>query len=176
MQRFRGVTVTSRPAPGLPPWRRLAGSALVLAAIVLVAALSGCAAPPPNSTYGGYGVGRAAQVSYGTIVSMRDVNVQGPSSGIGALGGAAAGGVAGSFLGGDPRMNILGAIGGALIGGIAGSAVEGGLASGQAVEFIIRVDDGQTISVVQSNEYHFVPGQRIAIIRGDHLRLAPVAG
>ena len=176
MQRLRGVIVTWLPAPGLQARLRMSMSGLVLAFVVLAMALSGCAAPPPNSTYGGYGVGRAAEVSYGTIVSMRDVAVQGPSSGIGALGGAAAGGVAGSFLGGDPRMNILGAIGGALIGGIAGSAVEGGLASGQAVEFIIRVDDGQTISVVQSNENRFVPGQRVAIIRGDHLRLAPVTG
>ncbi|MCC6720083.1 MAG: glycine zipper 2TM domain-containing protein [Acetobacteraceae bacterium] len=121
-------------------------------------------------------MGRTAQVSYGVIVSMRPVTIQGGRSGVGTLGGAAAGGVAGSFIGGDPRSNVLGAIGGAIIGGLAGSAVEGSASTGQAMEFIIREDSGQTISVVQTNEEGFQPNERVVLTRGARTRIARVAG
>jgi len=157
---------------GLMDVRRL----LFVLALVAPLGLLNCGGPPPNSTYGAYSVGEMASVSYGTIVSMRPVAIQTPPTGIGALTGAAAGGVAGSYIGGDPRANILGAIGGALLGGIAGSAVEGSLSGGRAIEFIIRLDDGRTVSVVQSNENRFAIGQRVAVIYGRRVRLAPVYG
>lgn len=149
-----------------------------LAILCLVAALgvSACGPRNTNTTYTGADIGRTAQVSYGVIVSMRPVTVQGGQSGVGTLGGAAAGGVAGSFIGGDPRMNILGAIGGAIIGGLAGSAVEGSARTGNAVEFIIREDTGQTISVVQTNEEGFQSGERVVLTRGARTRIARVVG
>ena len=150
--------------------RRAAVAGCVLAALFGVAA---CAPQNTNTTYSGQDIGRAASVSFGTIVSMRPVAVQGEGTGLGAIGGAAAGGVAGSFIGNnDVRGNILGAIGGAIVGGVVGSAVEGGLSQGQAVEFIIRDDSGQTISVVQTNEENFQVGERVVITRGARTRLA----
>jgi outer membrane lipoprotein SlyB len=153
------------------PWRVLMAALVVLAPLVL----SACTGTPANSTYSGMGVGRTASVTYGTIVSMRNVVVQGGSSDVGTFGGAALGGVAGSFIGGNSfRGNILGAIGGALLGGLAGNVAESSLNKGEAIEFIIRQDDGSTISVVQTNENNFRPGQRVAIIRGERTRLAPI--
>ena len=150
--------------------RRAAVAGCVLAALFGVAA---CAPQNTNTTYSGQDIGRAASVSFGTIVSMRPVAVQGEGTGLGAIGGAAAGGVAGSFIGNnDVRGNILGAIGGAIVGGVVGSAVEGGLSQGQAVEFILRDDSGQTISVVQTNEENFQVGERVVITRGARTRLA----
>ena len=152
-------------------------SALVrsTAALALVATigLTACAPTNTNSTYTGADIGRSAIVSYGVIVSARAVTVQGHGgSGVGTLAGAAAGGVAGSFIGGGARTNLIGAIGGALIGGIAGTAIEGSASQGQAAEFIIREDSGQTISVVQTNEENFRPGDRIVLTRGARTRIA----
>ena len=149
---------------------RAGALAAVLAAVLGVAA---CAPHNTNTTYTGQDIGRTASVSFGTIVSTRPVVVQSQGTGVGALGGAAAGGVAGSFIGNnDVRGNILGAIGGAVIGGLVGNAVEGQVGQGQAVEFIIREDTGQTISVVQTNEENFQPGERVVITRGARTRLA----
>ncbi len=154
-------------------WRLVIGL-VALGGLVLATA---CTGTPANSTYSGYGVGRTAYVTYGTIVSMRNVVVQGGDSGVGTIGGAALGGVAGSFIGGNSfRGNLLGAVGGALLGGLVGNTAESELSKGNAVEFIIRQDDGQTISVVQTNENNFRPGQRVAIIRSDRTRLAPIYG
>jgi outer membrane lipoprotein SlyB len=105
---------------------------------------------------------------------MRGVNVQGGNSGVGTLGGAAMGGIAGSFIGGSGRANALGAIGGAIIGGIAGTAIESSATQGNAVEFIIREDSGQTIAVVQTNEEGFQIGERIMLTRGARTRIARV--
>ncbi len=145
-------------------------------ALCVAAGLGGCAPANTNTTYTSADIGRTAHISYGVIVSMREVRVQGQQSGVGTVGGAAAGAVAGSYIGGrDPRANVLGAIGGAIIGGIAGNAVENSASTGSAVEFIIREDNGQTISVVQTNEDQFRPGERVALTRGARTRIARAA-
>lgn len=150
----------------------------VCAAVALAASLSACAPANTNTTYRSADIGRTAQLSYGTIVSMRVVTVQGDNTGVGTLGGAAIGGVAGSFIGrGDARGNILGAVGGALVGGLVGTVAEGSLNKGQAVEFIIQEDNApQPISVVQTNEENFRPGERVILSRGARTRLARAGG
>ncbi|MDE2197424.1 MAG: glycine zipper 2TM domain-containing protein [Rhodospirillales bacterium] len=108
---------------------------------------------------------------------MRPVVVRSQPTGVGTLGGAAIGGVAGSYIGrNDVRGNILGAIGGAIIGGVAGSAIESGVSTGSAMEFIIREDSGQTISVVQTNETGLQPGDRVVLTRGARTHISRVPG
>ncbi len=150
---------------------------LLLLALFACLGFAACAPQNTNTTYSAADIGRTAQISYGTIVSMRPVVVQGQQTGVGTLGGAAVGGVAGSYIGGrDPRANILGAIGGAIIGGIAGTAAEGAVNKGEAVEFIIQEDNAPNpISVVQTNEDGFRPGERVALTRGARTRIARVA-
>ncbi len=42
----------------------------------------------------------------------------------------------------------------------------------QQVEFIVRADDGATLSIVQPNESDFRPGDRVIILRGARTHLA----
>ncbi len=135
-----------------------------------------CAPTNTNTTYSEAEIGRTAQISYGTIVSMRGVRVQNPNTGVGTLGGAAVGGVAGSSIGrNDVRGNILGAVGGAIVGGLVGTVVDSSVSTGEAVEFIIQEDNAAApISVVQSNELNFTPGERILLTRGVRARIARV--
>jgi len=44
--------------------------------------------------------------------------------------------------------------------------------SRQFVEFIVRADDGATLSIVQENEPDFRAGDRVIILRGGQTRLA----
>lgn len=146
-------------------------------ALTAVLGMTACVPVYTNTTYSGADIGRTAQVSYGVIMSMRGVIVQNNGGGgIGTLAGAAAGGVAGSFIGGGARANVLGAIGGAVLGGVVGGAIENGANQGQAVEFIIREDSGQTISVVQTNEEDFHPGERVILTRGARTRIGHAGG
>jgi len=151
-------------------------SLVALLALAVPLALGACAPTNTNSTYTSADIGRTAQISYGVIVSMRPVTVQAQNTGVGALGGAAVGGVAGSFIGrNNVGANILGAVGGALIGGLAGNAIENSAGRGQAIEFIIQEDGApQPISVVQTNEDDFRPGERVVLTRGARTRIARV--
>ena len=154
---------------------RVLYAALSLAVVMLSVA---CAPHNTNSTYGANDIGRSGTVSYGVIVSMRPVTVQSPQTGVGTIGGAVAGGAAGSLIGrNNVTANIIGAVGGAILGGVAGSAIEGSASRGQAMEFIIREDSApQPITVVQTNEEGFRPGERIAILRTDRTRIARTGG
>ncbi|PZW45868.1 outer membrane lipoprotein SlyB [Humitalea rosea] len=144
--------------------------------LVLGGGLAACAPQNTGSTYSAGSLGRAASISYGTIVGVRPVQVAGSQSGLGALGGAAAGGVAGSFVGGDWRSRALMGLGGAVVGGLAGNAIEGGVTRGSAVEFVVREDRGGDIAVVQTNEEGLQAGDRVVINRGDRTRLSRAAG
>ena len=143
------------------------------AALLAALALAGCASPATNTTLSPAAIGQVANVTYGTVLAERQVAIQGHTNDLGAIAGAAVGGAAGSFVGGDVRSNILAAIGGAALGGLAGNMAQNELSGGTATEFIIREDDGQTISVIQSNELHLRTGQRVMIIRGAETRLMP---
>jgi len=148
---------------------RLAGIAMLGAAALGTAA---CAPQRTGDTYNSYQMQQPQTVGYGTIVSMRQVQVAGSSSGVGTMAGVAAGGIAGSAIGGGWRGPALGAIAGAVIGGIAGTAIERGATQGTATEFIIQQDNGQTIAVVQTNEDQLQIGERVVLIGGRQLRIA----
>jgi outer membrane lipoprotein SlyB len=121
-----------------------------LAGAVVVVTLSGVAGcAPANTTSTGADIGRARSVGYGVIVSIRPVTAQRS----------------------DVRADILGAI-----GGVAGTAAEPAAITGSAMEFIIREDSGQIISVVQANDKNFHPGERVVLAFGARTRIARVPG
>lgn len=151
--------------------------ALMLAtAGVLAFSLSACEATNTGKTYSQRQLGNTASVETGTIVSTREVNVEGSNTGVGTVVGAGAGAVAGSALGRNTRTNILGGIGGAVLGGIIGHGVEDIATRGKATEFVVQRADGSTFAVVQTNEDNLQPGERVLIVSGDRTRLARDTG
>ena len=143
-------------------------AALLMAAALLAA----CAPTNTATTYSREQMNREAQVETGTIVSIRPVTVEG-SGRTGTLLGGAAGGVAGSFIGGDWRSNLLAGLAGAVVGGVAGSAAERSLTTATANEFIVELEGGGTIAVVQTNDQGLRVGDRVTVLRGDRTRLTP---
>lgn len=104
-------------------------------------------------------------VTYGTIVNVRQVQIQGgdDSNVIGALGGAVLGGFLGNTVGGGTGRSLATAAG-AVAGGVAGQSVQGAMNKSQGVELEIRKDDGNTIMVVQKQgNSRFSAGQRVAL-------------
>ncbi|PLR41606.1 hypothetical protein CYR55_01885 [Chimaeribacter californicus] len=104
-------------------------------------------------------------VTYGTIVSTRAVQIQGgeESNVIGAIGGAVLGGFLGNTIGGGSGRGLATAAG-AVAGGVAGQGVQGALNRSNGVELEIRKDDGNTIMVVQkADASKFSVGQRVSL-------------
>jgi len=108
-----------------------------------------------------------------TVVSLRPVTVKSNDNNAGTLFGAAAGGVAGSAIGGGKTVPILGAIGGAMIGGIAGDAAQAELSKQTGYEYIVRLDNGNLQTIVQGNDVYIQPGQPCYVIYGRQARVIP---
>ncbi|QDY41813.1 outer membrane lipoprotein SlyB [Candidatus Pantoea soli] len=140
--------------------------------------LAGCV---NNDTLSGdvYSASEAKQVqnvSYGTLVSVRPVKIQGgdDSNVIGAIGGAVLGGFLGNTIGGGAGRSLATA-GGAVLGGVAGQGVQGAMNKSDGVELEIRKDDGNTIMVVQKQSAsRYAVGQRVVLAsNGSQVTVSP---
>ncbi len=113
----------------------------------------GCQSSSSRSRYPISSTGMAKQLDDGTIIDIREVVIDGSSSGIGAYGGAIGGSVVGGTVGaeisGTSLGTAVGAAGGMIAGGVVGPKIEKALTSQRAQELIIQMDEGGTIVVVQ---------------------------
>ncbi|EIC85527.1 glycine zipper 2TM domain-containing protein [Serratia sp. M24T3] len=150
--------------------------------ILLVAMMGSTLAGCVNDSLSGdvYSSSQAKQVqnvTYGTLVSVRPVQIQGDDGNnvIGAIGGAVLGGFLGNTIGGGAGRSLATA-GGAVAGGLAGNAVTNGLNKANGVELQIRKDDGNTIQVVQKvdSKTRFYVGQRVSLASsGSNITVSP---
>jgi outer membrane lipoprotein SlyB len=127
--------------------------------------LSGCPASMSGSAYSRGQVREAQDVQLGYIDNVRPVLIEGTQSGVGTVGGAALGGLAGSTIG-KGRGQVAGAIGGAVIGGLVGSAVEENATRQPGVELTIRLDNGRMLAVTQADDEPFYRGDRVQVLTG----------
>ncbi|WP_269511002.1 glycine zipper 2TM domain-containing protein [Burkholderia sp. IMCC1007] len=110
-----------------------------------------------------------AQPSYcqscGTIVAITQTRTPGQSSGIGAVGGAAAGGLLGNQFGhgnGRTAMTIIGALG----GGLAGNQVEKQVRAETDYQVQVQMESGAMRTFTYHNAPPFGQGQRVRIENG----------
>lgn len=121
----------------------------LITAFTSLALLASCAPPPSQNNYNENEVGRSAIVSFGTVITERQVNITGNSSGVGAVGGAGAGALAGSAIG-HGNGSLVGLLAGAVIGGVAGAAAEQAMKDRKGIEYTITDEHGLTRTVTQN--------------------------
>lgn len=131
---------------------------------VFVALLAGCATPPPSgSVYRAYQTQNEQVIRTGTVESVRNVVIVNPESGVGTMGGAALGGLAGARAGsgnGSAAMSIVGAI----AGGLLGQRVEAGANTRPGFEITVKLDSGELRAVTQAADELFRPGERVRLL------------
>ena len=142
----------------------------LLSAALSVAMLAGCAENINSDHYSTNQTGKVSTVSQCTVLSVRQVGVN-DNSGAGTMLGGVAGGVAGSTIGSGNTAHTLGAVGGALLGGLVGSAAEKGLTSQTGLEYIVKLDNGQVISITQGTGQALNVGQRCLVLFGSTNRV-----
>jgi len=148
---------------------------LSLVTVVLSFSLVACAPDLSSGTYGAGQVGVANQAVTGTIIGKRVVKINNNSH-VGGIVGATGGALAGSFIGGGTRENLLGGLGGAVVGGLAGNAIDEKIHSQQGFEYIIRVSKHKTIAVTQTADNNLAIGTRVMVIYGNPVRVIPDNG
>lgn len=108
-------------------------------------------------------VAKAHCASCGVVVDVKEVDVKGEGSGLGAVAGGVVGAVVGNQFGhgtGNTVMTVAGAAGGAL----AGNEVEKRAKAHKRYDVAVRMSDGSTQTVA----YDTAPTWR----SGDHVRIA----
>ncbi|MDJ0942643.1 MAG: hypothetical protein QNJ30_04230 [Kiloniellales bacterium] len=137
----------------------------VVALVVLSAAA--CSTPPQEEYYTAES-STLYEVTAGRVVTTRPVDIQERNSGIGYTVGGLAGGFSGGLaLGGQlgPAGSLLGGVVGAAIGFIVEEAINGG----DGIEYLIALEDGRTVTVVQfqeEDEEVLAPGVDVYIQHG----------
>lgn len=150
--------------------KRLSTLLLAVAALSLTACGT-VGQPSANSNvYGTSSAHRAQYVSYGTVVSTREVVLQG-GDGVGTAAGAVVGGLIGNQVGGG-RGRIVGTLAGVLAGATVGKAVDRNTSQQVAQEIIVRRFNGGDIAVIQGFDQNFRPGDQVAIVQdGNAVRI-----
>ena len=139
--------------------------------IAVLALVAGCGPSYSPDTYSSNAVQQANKVEQGLVVGVRKVGVDAAGT-VGAVTGAAAGGIAGSQTPGGVG-SALGALGGTLVGGIIGSSVERAQGDMFAFEYVVRKPNGELISVTQKDPAPLPLGQKVLVIAGAQARIVP---
>lgn len=146
-----------------------------LAAGLAALALAACAPQQSGNVVSSNQALTAQQVQFGVVTGSRPVELRNMGEADGAIGavlGGVAGAAAGQQIGGGTGRVLAtgaGAVAGAALGQRAGQAV----GRAQSIEWFVRLDNGNDISVIQG-EPQFGIGQRVRVITGgDGTRLAP---
>lgn len=144
-------------------------------ALLSVGVLAGCTNYARSGGVTSGDVGRASYVETGVVQSSRPVRITGERTGEGGAIGAVGGGLAGQALGGDTGGRIAGGLAGAVIGGLIGTAIERGIEEADGVEYVIRLDNGRTVAIVQRAEpnTYIQAGQRVQVVYGNQVRVLP---
>ncbi|MBR2273629.1 MAG: glycine zipper 2TM domain-containing protein [Alphaproteobacteria bacterium] len=143
----------------------------LLSAVCGAILLTGCADNINSDHYTTGSVGKVSTVAQCTVLSVRPISVDSGDTSAGTMLGGIAGGVAGSTIGHGRSANTLGAIGGALLGGLVGSATQKGLSSQSGYEYIVKLDNGQAISIAQGASQPLMVGQRCLVLYGNPSRI-----
>ncbi len=147
---------------------------ILLGVVLISLMLTTACSHKPVRTYPAGTMGTSMRVSHGQIIAIETVTVEGQASIVGTLGGAAVGNSVGRTMGGGSGQRVAGAVG-AVAGAVAGRAVEQAATSREAVEIIVRLDSGRTISIVQEDEQMLRPGDRVRVLQGRRTsRVIPV--
>jgi outer membrane lipoprotein SlyB len=137
----------------------------VITFLAATALLAGCASSNSGEVYSRDQARRTQTVQMGTVQFVKNIQIEGTKSGVGAVGGGVAGGVVGSTIG-SGSGSILAAVGGAAIGAIGGAVAEEKLTKKNGLEITVKLDSGATIAVVQEADVMYSVGERVRVLTG----------
>jgi len=118
--------------------------------VVLMASVAACS-HPSSTTYGDREVGQTIETAPGSVVSSRVVDVAGEPGLVGAGAGAAVGAAGGSLAVNGPASLLVAIVGG-LVGAGIGYMSEKQLGDRDGIEYVLQMDDGRLVTLVQNRE------------------------
>jgi len=139
-------------------------NALLITGVVGLLAVTGCATPQRSTNvYQARQTMGEQSVRMGVVESIRNVIIDHGQSGVGTMGGAVLGGLAGNTVG-KGNGSIAGAVGGAIVGGLIGQQVEKNVNSKPGLEITIKLDNGNLTAITQEADEQFNVGDRVRLL------------
>lgn len=127
--------------------------------------LTSCAREISSDVYVARQVGEVSTTYAGVIRSVREVCVEAhgqlEDNGLGIAGGGLVGGVLGSSIG---RGHFVPTAVGAIAGAVTGSLIEKKAKQQNALEYVVQLENGELITVVQGLDQVFNPGQPVYVM------------
>lgn len=149
--------------------RSLPFAKLSVAVLVGSMALAGCARQISPDVHTGRTAGDTLRTYEATIQQARLVEIQETDTLEGNKTGQLLGGIAGGVAGarfGDGVGRALASLGGAIVGTFLGAVVEQEIKRQPAIEYIVRTDTGELVTVIQGVEPRMITGQRVYVQEG----------
>jgi outer membrane lipoprotein SlyB len=141
--------------------------------VVLMVSVAACS-HPSSTTYGDTEVGQAIETAPGSVVSSRIVNVSDEPGLFGVGAGAAIGAAGGNLAVAGPAGLLVATVGG-LVGAGIGYMAEKPMKDRDGIEYVLEMDDGRLVTLVQDREADEQPlpdGARVLVqLHGRYTRV-----
>lgn len=137
---------------------------LIVLSVSFCMVLGACTSSMSSNTYSRSQAGKVQTVHEGEVVMVREVQIEGSKSGLGAVAGGFMGYAIGKNVGGGSGRDLArtaGTIGGAM----AGAAAEEAATRQTGLEITVKLDNGEVISIVQGADVIFDEGDSVKVIR-----------
>ena len=129
----------------------------------IVLALAGCATSSPD-VISRNDAQRMSTVVDATVLTVRNVTVDGTQNGTGAVAGGVVGAIAGSSVGGRRESAVVGVLG-AVAGAVIGNTVERATTREESLEIMVQLRNGDRRAIVQGKGTEtFAPGDAVIIV------------
>ena len=119
-----------------------------ICAVALLYFLAACSGPS-RDVYKDSEVGQIQEVMEGRVVESRLINIEARDSGSGSTIGGLAGGL-GTLLSVSGGFGLAAFLLGSAVGAVVGYMVEDAATDADGIEYILTLDDGRTVTVVQN--------------------------
>lgn len=138
---------------------------LTLAALSLLS----CSRNTSPNVYDSQTVGEAQATYQGTIVEMHKVTVTNENglqdNTTGILGGGLAGALLGSTIG-RGEGSVVATVAGGILGATGGAGLEQKLKTDKAIQYLVKLDNGELKTIVQAKEPRLHVGQAVYVMIG----------
>lgn len=155
---------------------RLHFATLTIGLLSISLLFTSCGRQISSDVYSASHVGEASTTYAGIIKNVREVSVQEGERLEENKTGIATGGVlgagAGSIMG---RGNWVATAGGAVAGAVAGSLIEKKVKEQSALEYVVQIENGGLMTIVQGMEPRYEVGQPVFVIVGQFGRSRIIA-
>ena len=137
---------------------------LLLPAALVAALILGCESRTSANVYAREQAQRIHRVDEGEVIYVRNVEIEGSTTGLGAIAGGVMGYAIGGTIGEGSGRGVARAAG-TIAGAVAGAGLEEKALHQKGLEITVQLDNGEVVAIVQADDEKFDVGDRVRVLQ-----------